>query len=235
MLLPPSFLLTLFVLPPFVQLRIFRLARWWPEFRLFLKIVWASLRAVRNPMLLLVTSGFIFTLVGMQLFQRDYISGACRISDDCVLPRWHMGDLFHTFMVITRILCGQWIECLWDCMLVTETVSREPLCISFFMMVVVIGYLLVSQNLSCSCKYHNMTQINKVTLKIPRAAFPEMSFFQMLNFFLILLLTPLSSDSLLSVGVEKNNNLRLAIGLIKDAAGQGWNWMQVRTGNKDTG
>lgn len=128
----------------FVQLRIFRLAKWWPHFHLFLKIVWASLRALRNPTLLLVTAGFIFTLVGMQLFQTDYRSCVCRISADCELPRWHMADLFHTFMLITRILGGQWIECLWDCMIVTEKVSSEPLCISFFMMVVVVGYFLVS-------------------------------------------------------------------------------------------
>lgn len=125
----------------FMQLRIYRLAKWWPEFRLFLKIVWASMRALRNPALLLVTAGFIFTLVGMQLFQKDYKSGVCRIAGDCMPPRWHMIDFFHTFMVITRTLRGQWIELLWDCM----QVSGEALCISFFVTVLVVGYLLVSQ------------------------------------------------------------------------------------------
>lgn len=150
------FLLTLSVLPSLVQLRIFRLAKWWPQFRLFLKIVWASLRALRNPLMLLVTAGFIFTLVGMQLFQRDYVSGVCRISDDCALPRWHMGDLFHTFMMITRTLRGQWIECLWDCMQVTGKLSGQSLCVSFFMTVMVVGYLLVSQHFSHSCQYHEI-------------------------------------------------------------------------------
>lgn len=129
---------------------------WWPHFRLFLKIVWASLRAVRNPMLLLVTAGFIFTVVGMQLFQRDYTAGVCRISEDCELPRWHMSDFFHTFMMITRTLRGQWIECLWDCMQVTGRASGEALCISFFFTVLVVGYLLVSQNLSHSCQYNKI-------------------------------------------------------------------------------
>lgn len=106
--------------------------------------------------MLLVTAGFIFTLVGVQLFQEDYKSGVCRISQDCELPRWHMADFFHTFMIITRILRGQWIEFIWDCMQATGTVSGESLCIGFFMTVVVVGYLLVSQNLSHSCQYQEI-------------------------------------------------------------------------------
>lgn len=166
MSLAPAFLLTLSVLSSPVQLRIFRLARWWPHFHLLLKIMWASLRALRNPTLLLVTASFIFTLVGMQLFQKDYKSGVCRISHDCELPRWHMVDFFHTFMLIVRTLRGQWIECLWDCMEVTGTMSGQPWCLGFFSTVVVVGYLLVSQepmvlvydpnDLSQICQYHEI-------------------------------------------------------------------------------
>lgn len=166
MSLAPAFLLTLSVLSSPVQLRIFRLARWWPHFRLLLKIMWASLRALRNPTLLLVTASFIFTLVGMQLFQKDYKSGVCRISHDCELPRWHMADFFHTFMLIVRTLCGQWIECLWDCMEVIGMDSGQFLCLCFFSTVVVVGYLLVSRepmvlvydpnDLSQICQYHEI-------------------------------------------------------------------------------
>lgn len=159
----PLFLLTVSILPSLVQLRIFRLARWWPHFRLFLKIVWASLRALRNPMLLLVTAGFIFTLVGVQLFQMDYISNVCRISVDCQLPRWHMADFFHSFMMITRTLSGQWIECLWDCMQVTGSTLGESLCVSFFLTVMVVGYFLVSQKFSHSCQYHKIMKHSSVS------------------------------------------------------------------------
>ena len=31
-------------------------------------------------------------------------------------PRWNFTDFFHSFMMIFRILCGEWIEPLWDCM-----------------------------------------------------------------------------------------------------------------------
>ena len=30
--------------------------------------------------------------------------------------RWNFTDFFHSFMMIFRILCGEWIEPLWDCM-----------------------------------------------------------------------------------------------------------------------
>lgn len=147
------------------QLRIFRLARWWPCFRLLLKIVWASVRALRNPTLLLVIVGFIFTVVGWQLFHNDYKECVCRISADCELPRWHMEDFFHTFILVVRTLCGQWIETLWDCM----EVSGKPLCLTFFMTLVVVGDLLVSlclvpapqvrcRNLRSSCGAHSFLQ-----------------------------------------------------------------------------
>ena len=30
--------------------------------------------------------------------------------------RWNFTDFFHSFMMIFRILCGEWVEPLWDCM-----------------------------------------------------------------------------------------------------------------------
>lgn len=75
-----------------------------------------------------------------------------------------MAGFFHTFMLIVRVLRGQWIECVWDCMHATGTVSGESLCISFSLTIVVVGYLLVSQkplvlvhdhnDLSQICEYH---------------------------------------------------------------------------------
>lgn len=34
--------------------------------------------------------------------------------------RWNFSDFFHSFMMIFRILCGEWIEPLWDCMKAEE-------------------------------------------------------------------------------------------------------------------
>lgn len=55
------------------------------------------------------------------------------------LPRWNFTDFMHSFMIVFRVLCGEWIESMWDCMLVGD-VS----CIPFFLATVVIGNLVVS-------------------------------------------------------------------------------------------
>uniref|UniRef100_UPI0037E91EBE sodium channel protein type 4 subunit alpha B-like n=1 Tax=Semicossyphus pulcher TaxID=241346 RepID=UPI0037E91EBE len=134
-------------------MRVFRLARWWPSFHLLLKFVWSSLRALRNLILVLLILVFAFTVAGMQLFQKDYKDCVCRIAADCELPRWHMNDFFHTFLIVFRVLIGEWIETLWDCM----EVSGQAVCLIYFMMVVVIGNLLVLHLFltlllsSCSC------------------------------------------------------------------------------------
>ncbi|XP_062246667.1 sodium channel protein type 4 subunit alpha B-like isoform X1 [Platichthys flesus] len=120
-------------------MRVLRLARWWSTFHLLMKIIWTSVWALRNLTLILLTMVFIFTIVGVQLFQEDYSDHVCRIAVDCLLPRWHMNNLFQAFVLIFRILCGEWIESMFDCM----EVSSPSVCSIFFIMVLVIGHLLV--------------------------------------------------------------------------------------------
>jgi hypothetical protein len=55
------------------------------------------------------------------------------------MPRWHFIDFMHSFMIVFRVLCGEWIESMWDCMLVASNV-----CVPFFLATVVIGNLVVS-------------------------------------------------------------------------------------------
>jgi len=55
------------------------------------------------------------------------------------MPRWNFTDFMHSFMIVFRVLCGEWIESMWDCMFVGD-VS----CIPFFLATVVIGNLVVS-------------------------------------------------------------------------------------------
>lgn len=57
---------------------------------------------------------------------------------DGMVPRWNFNDFLHSFMIVFRVLCGEWIQSMWDCMLV----SGWP-CIPFFLGTVVIGYLVV--------------------------------------------------------------------------------------------
>ncbi|XP_068595957.1 sodium channel protein type 4 subunit alpha B-like [Brachionichthys hirsutus] len=120
-------------------LRVFRLARWWPSFQMLLKIISSSGQKLRNSTLLLLIMVFLFAVVGMQLFDKDYKDHVCHISSDCTLPRWHMVDFFHSFLLIVRVHCGQWVETLWDCM----AVAGQPMCLIFFITILVIGNLLV--------------------------------------------------------------------------------------------
>ncbi|XP_019744419.1 sodium channel protein type 8 subunit alpha-like [Hippocampus comes] len=50
-----------------------------------------------------------------------------------------MSDFFHSFLIVFRVLCGEWIETMWDCM----EVAGPTMCIIVYMMVMVIGNLVV--------------------------------------------------------------------------------------------
>ncbi|XP_073437620.1 sodium channel protein type 5 subunit alpha-like isoform X9 [Dendrobates tinctorius] len=127
------------VLRSFRLLRVFKLAKSWPTLNTLIKIIGNSVGALGNLTLVLAIIVFIFAVVGVQLFGRNYMDCVCKISDDCVLPRWHMNDFFHSFLIVFRVLCGEWIETMWDCM----EVSGQPLCLLVFLLVMVIGNLVV--------------------------------------------------------------------------------------------
>ncbi|XP_069642839.1 sodium channel protein type 4 subunit alpha isoform X2 [Haliaeetus albicilla] len=127
------------VLRSFRLLRVFKLAKSWPTLNMLIKIIGNSVGALGNLTLVLAIIVFIFAVVGMQLFGKSYIECVCKISIDCTLPRWHMNDFFHSFLIVFRILCGEWIETMWDCM----EVAGQTMCLIVFMMVMVIGNLVV--------------------------------------------------------------------------------------------
>ncbi|KAG7277565.1 hypothetical protein CRUP_013883, partial [Coryphaenoides rupestris] len=97
-------------------LRVFKLAKSWPTLNMLIKIIGNSVGALGNLTLVLAIIVFIFAVVGMQLFGKSYKECVCKIDADCELPRWHMNDFFHSFLIVFRILCGEWIETMWDCM-----------------------------------------------------------------------------------------------------------------------
>ncbi|KAM9328814.1 sodium channel protein type 2 subunit alpha-like isoform 5-T5 [Pholidichthys leucotaenia] len=127
------------VLRSFRLLRVFKLAKSWPTLNMLIKIIGNSVGALGNLTLVLAIIVFIFAVVGMQLFGKSYKECVCKISDGCVLPRWHMHDFFHSFLIVFRVLCGEWIETMWDCM----EVAGQSMCLIVFMMVMVIGNLVV--------------------------------------------------------------------------------------------
>ncbi|EPY84142.1 sodium channel protein type 1 subunit alpha isoform 4, partial [Camelus ferus] len=102
-------------------------------------IIGNSVGALGNLTLVLAIIVFIFAVVGMQLFGKSYKDCVCKINSECKLPRWHMHDFFHSFLIVFRVLCGEWIETMWDCM----EVAGQAMCLTVFMMVMVIGNLVV--------------------------------------------------------------------------------------------
>nr|XP_009941400.1 PREDICTED: sodium channel protein type 5 subunit alpha-like [Opisthocomus hoazin] len=129
---------TLSVLRSFRLLRVFKLAKSWPTLNTLIKIIGNSLGALSNLTLVLAIIVFIFAIVGVQLFGRSYGENSYKINKNGK-PRWHMMDFFHSFLVVFRILCGEWIETMWDCMVVAE----QPLCLLVFLLVMVIGNLVL--------------------------------------------------------------------------------------------
>nr|KAF6353937.1 sodium voltage-gated channel alpha subunit 9 [Pipistrellus kuhlii] len=127
------------VLRSFRLLRVFKLAKSWPTLNMLIKIIGNSVGALGNLTLVLAIIVFIFAVVGMQLFGKSYKECVCKINEDCILPRWHMHDFFHSFLIVFRVLCGEWIETMWDCM----EVAGQAMCLIVFMMVMVIGNLVV--------------------------------------------------------------------------------------------
>ena len=126
-----------------LQLRVFKLAKSWPTLNMLIKIIGNSVGALGNLTLVLAIIVFIFAVVGMQLFGKSYKECVCKINEDCQLPRWHMNDFFHSFLIVFRVLCGEWIETMWDCM----EVAGQAMCLTVFMMVMVIGNLVVCNHL----------------------------------------------------------------------------------------
>ncbi|XP_055302523.1 sodium channel protein para isoform X12 [Sitodiplosis mosellana] len=125
------------VLRSFRLLRVFKLAKSWPTLNLLISIMGRTMGALGNLTFVLCIIIFIFAVMGMQLFGKNYVDRVFLFPDG-EMPRWNFTDFMHSFMIVFRVLCGEWIESMWDCMLVGD-VS----CIPFFLATVVIGNLVV--------------------------------------------------------------------------------------------
>merc|ERR550532_3165370 len=125
------------VLRSFRLLRVFKLAKSWPTLNLLISIMGKTIGALGNLTFVLCIIIFIFAVMGMQLFGKHYVDNTDRFPFK-ELPRWSFVDFMHSFMIVFRVLCGEWIESMWDCMLVSSNV-----CIPFFLATVVIGNLVV--------------------------------------------------------------------------------------------
>ncbi|KAJ8970053.1 hypothetical protein NQ317_012028 [Molorchus minor] len=120
-------------------LRVLKLAQSWITMKVLLSIIISTIGALGNLTFVLVIVIYIFAVIGMQLFSKDYTED--KFFPDPI-PRWNFTDFFHSFMMIFRILCGEWIEPLWDCMR-AESTEGPGTCLAVFLPTLVMGNFMV--------------------------------------------------------------------------------------------
>ncbi|KAH9635801.1 hypothetical protein HF086_002361, partial [Spodoptera exigua] len=120
-------------------LRVLKLAQSWTTMKVLLSIIISTIGALGNLTFVLVIVIYIFAVIGMQLFSKSYTPDKF---DPDPVPRWNFNDFFHSFMMIFRILCGEWIEPLWDCMRAEQETGAES-CFFIFLPALVMGNFMV--------------------------------------------------------------------------------------------
>ncbi|CAL1270700.1 unnamed protein product [Larinioides sclopetarius] len=126
------------VLRTFRLLRVVKLAQAWTTMRLLLTIIASTLGAVGNMTLVLAVIIYIFAILGVQLFSDMYTPE--NFAPDPV-PRWNFTDFWHSLLMMFRILCGEWVQPLWDCMRVSG--EKYHVCIILFLVALTMGNFLV--------------------------------------------------------------------------------------------
>ena len=83
-------------------------------------------------------------IVGKELFSDSYISfygdNSTYLHEMPRMPRWNFFDVSHSFMIVFRVLCGEWIESMWDCLN-----AHDWTCVPFFFSVKIIGGFVVNK------------------------------------------------------------------------------------------
>ncbi|XP_055878721.1 sodium channel protein type 4 subunit alpha B-like isoform X2 [Biomphalaria glabrata] len=134
------------VLRAFRLLRVFKLAKSWPTLNMLIAIVARTMGALGNLIIVLAIVIFIFAVMGQQLFSQGYEPYYCPKNEttkepnpdpEC-MPRWNFNDFMHSFMIVFRVLCGEWIESMWNCHR-----ANGWSCVPFFLLTYIIGNLVV--------------------------------------------------------------------------------------------
>jgi len=115
---------------------VFKLAKSWPTLSRLLAIISKTVGALGNLTFVVGIIIFIFAVMGNQLFGNYYVENKHLWGGQ--LPRWSFVDFFHSFLIVFRVLCGEWIESMWECI----DVAGWP-CIPFFLLTMIVGNLVV--------------------------------------------------------------------------------------------
>ncbi|XP_072429349.1 sodium channel protein type 9 subunit alpha-like [Chiloscyllium punctatum] len=118
------------------MLRVFKLAKNWKTLNTLINIIFKSLKEMGNLTLIVIIVIYIFTVIGMQLVGHDYENKAFEGNQ---IPRWNFRGFYNSFIMVFRILCGEWIEPLYDCM----RCSKMYFCLPLFLLTYIAGNFLV--------------------------------------------------------------------------------------------
>ncbi|CAL8098039.1 unnamed protein product [Orchesella dallaii] len=110
--------------------RVFKLARIWPTLNTLVETVFSSIGNVSDMSFVAIGIFYLFCVAGMHLFRLEGVHNS--------ESSWHFGDFWHSFMVIFRILCGEWTETMWECF-----EANGPICIPFYITAVIVLNLIV--------------------------------------------------------------------------------------------
>ena len=113
------------------------MAKSWPTLNLLIGIIGRTMGALGNLCVVLAIIVFIFAVMGMQLYGGNYTEEYFP-----AVPRWNFTDFLHSFMIVFRVLCGEWIESTWDCLYCCGFH-----CVPFFLLTMIIANLVVCHTL----------------------------------------------------------------------------------------
>uniref|UniRef100_A0A4W3K8L2 Sodium channel protein n=1 Tax=Callorhinchus milii TaxID=7868 RepID=A0A4W3K8L2_CALMI len=123
------------------MLRVFKLAKNWRTLNILITIIFKSMREMGNLTVIVIIVIYIFTVIGMQLVGHDYAHAVTFSGNE--IPRWNFTGFYNSFIMVFRILCGEWIEPLYDCM----RCSKMYFCVPLFLLTYIAGNFLVRHSL----------------------------------------------------------------------------------------
>ena len=83
---------------------------------------------------------YTLSVIGMNLFKPLYEKYYDDKDGRPAMPRWNYTDFYHSFILLFRILCGEWIELLYETLEVTQKIYWPVI---FYLGALVIGNFLV--------------------------------------------------------------------------------------------
>ncbi|KAL5257648.1 hypothetical protein ACHWQZ_G012539 [Mnemiopsis leidyi] len=125
-------------------LRVFRLAKSWSTMKALIDIIAESISGLVYLSIILGVVIYTLSVIGMNLFidpYKQYYDNKTANPDSYgTMPRWNYKDFYHSFILLFRILCGEWIELLYETLNATKGQQWPVL---FYLGALVLGNFLV--------------------------------------------------------------------------------------------